>query len=78
MPARKVKKVKRIKVLVGELVKPLVTRECDAGTPLIKFLEDNGIQWGSSVRVNAEAESKEYKLKDGDVITTIGSVSGGR
>ena len=72
------RKVKRIKVLLGELVKPLVTKECDAGTPLSKFLEDNNVAWTSAVRVNGETEAKSYKLKMDDVITTIGSVSGGR
>jgi len=72
------RKRKQITVLVGELVKPLVTKRCDAGTTLIVFLEDNGIAWSSAVRVNGETEPKSYKLKQDDVITTIGSVSGGR
>lgn len=72
------RKKRKIKVMLGELVKPLVTKECDAGTTLIKFLEDNNINWGSAVRVNGETKSKNYKLNQDDVITTIGSVSGGR
>lgn len=68
---------KQITVLIGELVKPLVIKKCDAGTTLIKFLGDNNIAWGSAVRVNSETEKQSYKLKNNDVITTIGSVSGG-
>ena len=68
---------KQITVLLGSLVKPLVTKKCNVGTTLSKFLKDNDIQWGSAVRVNGETENKTYKLRNKDVITTIGTVSGG-
>lgn len=63
--------------MLGELVKPLVIKTCDAGITLEKFLEDNDINYSSSMRVNGETAKKGYKLKNDDVITTIGSVSGG-
>jgi len=63
--------------MIGELVKPLVTQKIDAGTELADFLKANNIEWSSSVRVNGGTESKDYKLADGDIITTIGSVRGG-
>ena len=69
---------RKIKVLLGELVKPLVTKECIAGTTVAKFLEDNSIAWSAAIRVNGESVAKSYKLKAGNVITTIGSVSGGK
>lgn len=75
---RKKRTPKMIKVLLGELVKPLVTKECAAGTTLEVFLKDNNVVWGANVRVNAETVKPSYKLQTGDVITTIGSVSGGR
>jgi len=68
---------RQITVMVGELVKPLVVKKCDMGTTLVKFLEDNGMAWSAAVRVNGETENQSYKLKNKDVITTIGSVSGG-
>jgi len=69
---------KKINVMLGELVKPLVTKSCDAGTAIEEFLSDNDVRWSSAVRVNGETVTKSYKLKNDDVITTIGSVSGGR
>jgi hypothetical protein len=77
-PKKAAKKKVIIKVLLGELVKPLVIKECEKGTTLIKFLEDNGIAWSSAIRVGGETQEKSYKLRSRDVITTIGSVSGGR
>lgn len=68
----------RISVQVGELVKPLVVHKCDKGTTIESFLNTVGITWGSNVRVNGDTVKKSYKLGDGDIITTIGHVSGGK
>lgn len=67
----------QITVMIGELVKPLIAKKCDAGTTLVDFLKDNGIKFSSNVRVGGETALRSYTLKNGDVITTIGSVSGG-
>ncbi len=73
-----VKRAKRqITVHMGELVKPLVAYKCDVGTTISKFLEDNSLSYSTKVRINAEPTKASYKLKKGDIITTIGSVSGG-
>ena len=64
--------------MLGELVKPLVIKKCNAGTTLGAFLKDNKISFSAAVRVNGEQEKESYKLRNDDVITTIGSVSGGR
>jgi sulfur carrier protein ThiS len=71
-------RVKRqITVQLGALVKPLEARKCDAGTSIEKFLADNGMKMGSNVLVNGDAVKASYKLKNGDIVTTMGSVSGG-
>lgn len=68
---------KTIKVMIGELVKPLVIKECAAGMLLGAFLQDNGITMDNNVRVNGDTKTASYKLHNNDVITIIGSVSGG-
>lgn len=68
---------KQITVQLGALVKPLEARKCDVGTTIEKFLNDNGLKMGSNVLVNGDTVKASYKLKNGDIITTMGSVSGG-
>ena len=63
--------------MIAELVKPLVTKKCNIGTTLIKFLTDNNIAWSNNVRVNGDIKTEKYKLRNNDVITTIGAISGG-
>ena len=66
-----------ITVRLAELTKPLVVSKIKAGTTLEEFLEKHDLEYSSSVRVNAETASKGTKLRNGDIITVIGAVSGG-
>ena len=68
---------KQITVQLGALVKPLEARKCDVGITIEKFLQDNGMKMGSNVLVNGDSVKGSYKLKNGDIVTTMGSVSGG-
>ena len=66
-----------IKVSVARLAHPLEVREIKAGTTLGVFLSDINIAYTASIRVNAKVEKESHKLKNGDIISIIGSVSGG-
>lgn len=68
---------KSVTIRLAELTKPLTVKKVKEGTTLSDFLEDNGLEYSSSVRVNAEATKKGYALKNGDIITVVGAVSGG-
>lgn len=72
------KKEKMITVRLAELTKQVVVSRVKSGTTLIDFLEKNGLSYSSAVRVNAETAGKIYKLHNGDIITVIGQVSGGK
>ncbi len=66
-----------ISVKVAELTKPLTASRIKKGTLLSAFLEKKGIDYSSSIRVNAEVQKQDYRLKNGDIITVVGEVSGG-
>ena len=66
-----------ISVKLGQLAKALEVKKIKSGTTLNEFLEDNGLSFSSSVRVNGEKASKSTELEAGDIIMVVGSVSGG-
>ena len=68
---------RKISVSLAELAKPITVKKINAGTTLVDFLEDLNMEYSSSVRVNAKASKKSYKLKSGDIVSIIGAVSGG-
>jgi len=67
-----------IVIKVAELTKPLSTSRVKAGTSLADFLKNKEIEFDSSIRINGKVEAKSYKLRNGDIITIVGEVSGGR
>ena len=78
----KIKKVakkagKKINVRLASLTKPLEIKRCNVGTTLSKFLTDNGLVYGSSVKVGGLPSKASYKLKANDIISIVGNVSGG-
>ena len=74
---KRIGRVATITVMLGELTKKLSTSKIKKGTTLGAFLEDNGTTHSSAVRVNAKAQKKSYVLKQGDIVTIVGEVSGG-
>ena len=69
---------KQIAVRFGKLTEPLEVVKIEAGMNISKFLEARGLEFGPSVMVNAEEVNEEYRLREGDIITDIDEVSGGR
>ena len=67
----------KITVSLGQLTKPLQVKKIDSGTTLGDFLGKEEISFNSRVRVNAEAEKESYRLREDDIITVVGEVSGG-
>jgi len=67
----------KITVKLASLTKPLETKNIKKGTVLDKFLKENGLEYSSSIRVNAQVAGRDYKLKTGDIICVITQVSGG-
>ena len=68
---------KKITVRLAELTKPMTVKKVDVGTKISDFLSSIGQSHTASIRVNAKAAGKRYVLKDGDIITIVGAVSGG-
>jgi sulfur carrier protein ThiS len=66
-----------IVIKVAELTKPLSTSRVKAGTTLAGFLEHRKMEYDSSIRVNGVVVAKSYKLRNGDILTIVGEVSGG-
>jgi sulfur carrier protein ThiS len=58
-------------------VQDLQTIHISAKT-LGELLKSKEIEYNSSVRVNGEVKSKEYRLRNNDIITIVDAVSGGR
>ena len=77
MPRAKSKKRKIIIVKIAELAKQLEIKKIPLGTTLAELLEDHGVSYSKAVRVNGEAANQTAKLKNGDIITIVGEVSGG-
>ena len=67
----------KIVVRVAELTKPLTVSTISAGTSLSDFLEKKEVEYDSSIRVNGAVVAKSYKLRNNDIITIVGEVSGG-
>ena len=70
-------KTKRLAVKFGQLTKPLSKKNVAVGTTIAQFCTDNGLTFGSSVRVNAESVNKNYELQENDIVTAIEDVNGG-
>lgn len=68
----------KIKVMMGSLTNPLRVSSINAGTKLNDFLEAKDIEYSSRIRVNGKAATRNTTLKNGDIILTVGDVSGGR
>jgi hypothetical protein len=68
----------KVKVLFGKLTQPLIAKNVNAQTTLFAFCEQNGIEYGSSVRVNGKTSDKQYTLQEGDIITSIDNIDGGK
>lgn len=66
-----------IKVTLARLAAPLQVGTVKAGTILKDFLSTKSLNYSSSVRVNGQASTATYKLKNGDIITTATAVQGG-
>jgi len=64
-------------VNLAQLAKPLKVDKVKLGTTLGEYLEEQGIAYDSKIRVNAEEVKENYKLKEDDIITVVGEVSGG-
>ena len=69
---------RKIKVSLGSLTEQLRVSSIPEGTSVEVFLENMNKSYDSSVRVNGKAVTKGSKLKNGDIITLIDNVSGGR
>ena len=67
-----------VRVKFGQLAAPLKSYRSAKGTNLGQFLTRRGIEYGASIRVNGNAANLETRLNDGDVITDIENVNGGR
>lgn len=80
MPTKKKAAVKKaqIEVKFGKMVEPLKVFKLDKGTTLEDFLEANSIAYDASIRVNAEVCKRSTKLSEGDIITQVNAVAGGR
>ena len=77
MPRAKSKKRKIIIVKIAELAKQLEIKKIPLGTTLAELLKDHGVSYSKAVRVNGESATETAKLKNGDIITIVGEVSGG-
>ena len=65
-------------VKFGRLTEPLEVVRIGSGATLAKFLNLRGLEYGPSIRVNGDEVDLETVLHEGDIITDIDSVSGGR
>jgi len=68
---------KSISVKIAELAKQIEVKKIPAGTTLAQLLETHGATFSSAVRLNGNTANKGTKLKNGDIITIVGEVSGG-
>lgn len=69
---------KKVRVGIAELTKPISFSTVEKGTTLEEYLEGMGRSFSADVLVNAEKVKKSYVLQEEDVVSVIGSVSGGR
>ena len=67
-----------VRVKFGQLTEPLKSIRTAKGTNLGQFLKRRGMEFGASIRVNGETANVETMLADGDIITSIENVNGGR
>ena len=67
----------KIRVHYGELNSALTAHNLKPRTTLEKFLDDKGVSFSSSIRVNAKVAAKSSILRNGDIVTSTEGVSGG-
>lgn len=67
-----------ITIKIAQLAKQVATARVSAGSSLEDFFKKRKLQVTSAVRVNGNVVPKTYRLRNGDIITIIGKVSGGR
>lgn len=72
------KEAGKINVKFGKLVEPLKVYKIVKGSTLEDFLETAGIAYDASIRVNGAVMKRSAKLSEGDIITSINAVAGGR
>lgn len=69
---------KKIKVTLANLSEPLKILHIVSGTTIEKFLEDNGLTFNSSVRVNAGVVPQRYRLKKNDIVCMVTKINAGK
>ena len=67
-----------VKVTLAKLSAPLQVSNIKAGTTIGDFLAKKEINFTKSAKVNGESVTADYKLCNGDIITTATEVEGGR
>lgn len=68
---------KKITVRIAQIMKPATASTINLGTTLAGVLKNKGMDYSSAIRVNGVVKSKDYKMKAGDIILVVGSVSAG-
>ncbi len=68
---------KKISVHFGRLVEQFRSTNVEEGTLLVAFLQKRKIEFGAAIRVNGRVVTREYALRDGDIVTEINNVGGG-
>ncbi|KKL13948.1 hypothetical protein LCGC14_2520680 [marine sediment metagenome] len=67
----------KINVKFGQLTKPLQSVRIIEGTVLESFCKSQGLEYGSSIRVNGQTAGRRQMLRPNDIITSIDDVDGG-
>jgi len=68
----------KVSVVFVQLTSPLVTYNIPKGTLLTAFLQRRGVEFNNSVRVNGKVVTQKYVVKQGDIISQLEQVSGGK
>lgn len=66
-----------MKVFLGRLTKPLQVKNVNPETTIESFCNSLGVAFNTSVRVNGKQVPRTYLLREGDIVLSIESVSGG-
>lgn len=67
-----------IAIKFGRLTQPLQRLTAKEGATLGEFLEKHSIEYTSSIRVNGDTATLKTVLHNGDVITDIDNIEGGK
>jgi hypothetical protein len=68
----------KVSVVFARLTSPLATYNIAKGTLLTAFLQRRGVEFNNSVRVNGKVVTQKYVVKQGDIISQLEQVSGGK